>query len=152
MKVEEIKRELLQQCNNFVNQKLQTIEATIRSNQQALHSETKSSAGDKHETGRAMLQLEMEKAGQQWKDANEMHVLLSKVTIEGVSEFVRLGSLVATSMGSYFIAVSAGVISVAGESYFAISPSSPIGKLLLGKIAQQSILLHGKEIQIKEVL
>ena len=31
--------------------------------QQSLDSETKSSAGDKHETGRAMLQIDLEKAG-----------------------------------------------------------------------------------------
>ena len=51
---------------HFVNNRLQTVQDTLfHSNQKALQSETKSSAGDKHETGRAMLQLEMEKAGQQ---------------------------------------------------------------------------------------
>ena len=56
-----IKEELLKKCHQFVNNRLQNIEETISSNQTALQSETKSSAGDKHETGRAMLQLEMEK-------------------------------------------------------------------------------------------
>ena len=60
-----IKEVLFKECEDFVNKRLQTVEDIISSNQKALQSETKSSAGDKHETGRAMLQLEMEKAGQQ---------------------------------------------------------------------------------------
>ena len=60
-----IKQELFGQCQNFVNSKLDTIRQTINELQQALNSETKSSAGDKHETGRAMIQLEREKMGRQ---------------------------------------------------------------------------------------
>ena len=60
-----IKEEIFSQCKSVVNNRLQTVEAVLSSNQKALQTETKSSAGDKHETGRAMLQLEMEKAGQQ---------------------------------------------------------------------------------------
>ena len=55
------KQKLFNACKEFVQDKLSTIEKTIQSNKSALNSETKSSAGDKHETGRAMLQLEMEK-------------------------------------------------------------------------------------------
>ena len=60
-----LKEALFKQCEAFVNKRLRNIEEVISSNQKALQSETKSTAGDKHETGRAMLQLEMEKAGQQ---------------------------------------------------------------------------------------
>lgn len=59
-----LKETLFKQCVLFVNKRLQTIEEVLSSNQKALQAETKSSAGDKHETGRAMLQLEMEKASQ----------------------------------------------------------------------------------------
>ena len=37
--------------------------------QNGLQSESKSSAGDKHETGRAMLQLEAEKLGKQLQES-----------------------------------------------------------------------------------
>lgn len=152
MEVEKIKENLLAACHTFVDDKLKTIEDSINSNQKALSSETKSSAGDKHETGRAMLQLEMEKAGQQLKGVQEMKILLSKIAFDGPSEFVRLGSLVETSNGAYFIAVSAGVISLDGVSYFAVSPVSPIGKMLLGKAAKETVVFNGKEIQIKQLL
>ena len=62
-----------------MNKRAQTVEEIISSNQKALHSETKSSAGDKHETGRAMLQLEMEKASQQLEGISQMNEILSKI-------------------------------------------------------------------------
>jgi len=43
-----IKEALFNQCQSFVNKRLQTVEAVLSSNQKALQSETKSSAGDKH--------------------------------------------------------------------------------------------------------
>ena len=51
-----IKQQLYKKCQDFLNQRLETIQNTILDIQNALQSETKSSAGDKHETGRAMLQ------------------------------------------------------------------------------------------------
>ena len=57
-----LKEDLLKQCVLFVNDKLEIIETIMSENRKALEQESKSSAGDKHETGRAMLHLEMEKA------------------------------------------------------------------------------------------
>jgi len=146
------KQELYKQCQEFVNNKLQTIEHTIKSNQEGLQSETKSSAGDKHETGRAMLQLEMEKAGQQFKVVSEMKYLLDRIDIDFVSKNVRLGSLVRTSIATYFIAISAGQLTVNDEVFYAISSKSPIGRLLLGKKEKETIEFNGKQINIDAIL
>ena len=69
-----LKESLFQQCEDFVNTRLQTIQIILSSHQKTLSPETKSSAGDKHETGRAMLQLEMEKAGQQLAAVEQMQI------------------------------------------------------------------------------
>ena len=55
------KDRLLQKCTEFVSQKIKTIEHSILELRLAANSETKSSVGDKYETGRAMIQLEIEK-------------------------------------------------------------------------------------------
>ena len=52
-----IKDLLLQKCIEFVSQKIKTIEHSILELRLAASSETKSSVGDKYETGRAMIQL-----------------------------------------------------------------------------------------------
>ena len=143
-----IKEALFSQCESFVNKRLQTVEAVLSSNQKALQSETKSSAGDKHETGRAMLQLEMEKAGQQLAGITQMQVVLSKIDISKTSKNACLGSVIITAKVSYFLSISAGQLVVADKSYFAISVSSPIGKLLLGKQEKDMISFNGKTIEI----
>lgn len=142
-----LKEELYQLCVEFVDGRLNTIQQTIESNQKALTSETKSSAGDKHETGRAMLQLEMEKAGQQLQAVQQMKETLAKINLKE-SEVVSLGSLVDTNLGTYFISISAGQLSLANKMYFAISTSSPIGKLLLGKRVGESLVWNGRKINI----
>ncbi|WP_139957137.1 3-oxoacyl-ACP synthase [Flavicella sediminum] len=147
-----LKEVLYRSCKDFVTQKLYTIESTIKSNQEDLNSETKSSAGDKHETGRAMLQLEMEKAGQQLKEVQQMKLLLERVNLEENTALVRLGSVVKTNVANYFMAISSGKISVEGEAYYAISPSSPIGRLLLGKKNKESFLFQGRNFVIESLL
>ena len=147
-----LKEALFQQCVAHVNTRLQTIQTIISSHQKALSSETKSSAGDKHETGRAMLQLEMEKAGQQLAAVQQMQQTLAKINSSKPSTKIALGSVIKTSSAYYFLSISAGKLKDKETEYFAISPSSPIGKLLVGKKAEDTFTWNGKEITIDYVL
>ncbi len=146
-----IKTALFKQCEAFVNKRLQTVEKIISSNQNALQSETKSSAGDKHETGRAMLQLEMEKASQQLNGIIKMKETLSKINIKKVSEIAHLGSVVKTTKACYFLSISAGQLIIKDKTYFAISISSPIGSMLLGKKIGDIFVFNNIEQKIKEI-
>ena len=51
-------------CIDLLEIKIDVIKKKTASIEQALQSETKNTAGDKHETSRAMLQLEREQSGQ----------------------------------------------------------------------------------------
>ena len=146
-----IKEALFKQCEAFVNKRLKTVEELISSNQRALQSETKSSAGDKHETGRAMLQLEMEKAGQQLAGIRQMKEILAKIDVLKTSKNACLGSLIFTDKVRYFLSISAGQLVVADKIYFAISISSPVGKLLLGKKENEEVVFNGKTILINGI-
>ena len=146
-----IKTALFKQCEAFVNKRLQTVEEIISSNRNALQSETKSSAGDKHETGRAMLQLEIEKASQQLSGIIKMKEILSKINIENTSEVAHLGSVVKTNKACFFISISSGQLMINDKTYFAISVSSPIGSKLLGKKVGDAFIFNNIEQIIKEV-
>jgi hypothetical protein len=148
----ETKEVLFKQCEAFLKKRLQTVEAVISSNQKALQSETKSSAGDKHETGRAMLQLEMEKAGQQLAGIMQMKDTLSKLTVLKTSKNACLGSIIVTDKVCYFLSISAGQLVVADKIYFAISISSPMGTLLLGKQENEEVVFNGKIILINGII
>jgi hypothetical protein len=143
-----LKEDLLKQCVLFVNEKLDLIETIMSENRKALEQESKSSAGDKHETGRAMLHLEMEKASQQLEAAQQMKETLQRIHLNSVSKKIKLGSLITTDQGIYFLSISAGLLSIEGKSYYAISPSSPIGALLIGKEKGANIVLGSKVIKI----
>ncbi|KAB1160382.1 3-oxoacyl-ACP synthase [Tenacibaculum aiptasiae] len=146
-----IKEELFKQCVAYVNKRMKTIEEIISSNKKALQSETKSSAGDKHETGRAMLQLEMEKASQQLSGVEKMKETLSKINLERVTDVAHLGNVVITNKNAYFLSISSGQLKIADKVYFSVSVSSPIGRLLLGKKATESFVFNGNKQTIKEI-
>lgn len=148
---QKIKTQLYEACKQFLADRLNTLKARQKSIQESLQSETKSTAGDKHETGRAMLQLEREKTGNQLAALQQQLELLQKVVLEETSEFVRMGSLVETNHGLFFIAISKGLITLNQQNYFAIAPNAPIGKLLLGKQVGSSFDFNAKNYIIKEV-
>ena len=146
-----LKENLFKQCKLFVNKRLQTVEEVLSSNQKALQSETKSSAGDKHETGRAMLQLEMEKASQQLMGVNEMKIILAKIEVLKKHKIAHLGSIIETNLVNYFLSISAGKLTIHDKDYFAVSISSPIGKLLLGKKMGEQFTFNGSTIKIVKI-
>jgi len=98
-----------------------------------------------------MLQLEMEKASQQFSVISYMQEVLQKIDFQKKNEIVKLGSLIYTTKGTYFLAISVGQVNISGKDIFVISPSSPIGKLLLGKIIGEMIHFNGKQIEILEI-
>ncbi|NAS31006.1 3-oxoacyl-ACP synthase [Flavobacteriaceae bacterium R38] len=146
-----LKEALLEQCQLFVDERLKKLQKTIHDIQESLLSETKSSAGDKHETGRAMLQLEREKTGKQLAEVQKLNEMLNKIDLTITGEHIRLGSIVYTSQANYFIAISTGLLSVSNEQFFAIAPNTPIGKLLLGKKVNDDIFFNGKQIKITSI-
>jgi len=147
-----IKQHLYDFCQAFVEERILRIEKNIHGIQESLTSETKSSAGDKHETGRAMLQLDREKLGQQLAEAEKIRHTLFKVPLETNSEIVRLGSLVKTAKTNYYLSISAGEYKGKEQSVFCISAATPIGKLLLGKTVGNVVVFNTDEIEILEIV
>lgn len=146
-----LKENIFQFCEDYIQNRLLRIHNQIKEIQTSLTSETKSSAGDKHETGRAMLQLEREKLGQQLAEAEKVLQLLSKVDVSKVSTIIGLGTLVKTDGFNYFITISAGEYIDKQEKVYCISAATPIAKLLLGKSIGDKVAFNGKEIVIKEI-
>ncbi len=146
------KQHLYTKCQDVLNSRLAVLQQKISDIQNDLQSETKSTAGDKHETGRAMLQLEREKAGQQLSDIQKQFELLRKINPETKKDIVALGSVVYTSQANYFIAVSIGELKLKEQSYYAISPATPIAKLLMGKVTGDNIVFRNHKITITQII
>ncbi len=126
-----------------VTDKMQEIQREFDALQESLMTETKSSAGDKHETGRAMTQLEQEKLSRQLGETRKTLEGLRKIDPTQTNETIGFGSLVHTSRGAFFLSVGIGAVSVKKETVFCVTAGSPIGQQLLNKSAGDSIQLNG---------
>lgn len=146
-----IKEVLYQHCVTYVQDRINSIQDTLLSSQESANSETKSTAGDKHDTARAMMQLDVEQKSKQLAEAQKLTIGLSQIDVNLKPTTVQLGALVFTNVGIYFIAISIGKLDLMGISYFVISPSSPIGQALFGLKKGDSTAFNGKEISIEDI-
>ncbi len=147
-----LKKTLFQHCADHLNNNLGLFDQRKSDLLVALASESKSSAGDKHETGRAMLQLEREKLGEQLKETERKLKLLLPLENHVSTKTITIGSVVKTDQLSYYIAVSIPALEIDKTTYYCISAHSPIGKLLLGKKVGETISFNHKTSSITEVI
>jgi hypothetical protein len=149
----EIKSTLYNLCLAYVENRIATSKEAIQSAQQSAGEETKSSAGDKYETGREMIQQETNRNMAQLTEANKLKIALSQIPVGGQpSATVQAGSLVITNKGKFYIAISAGSLTYNNETYFAVSIASPIGIQLKGKSAGASFSLNNNVYIVQTVL
>jgi hypothetical protein len=145
-----LKEKLHQECLTYVQRSIDAAQQGINEAQQAAKDDTKSSAGDKYETGREMAQQASNRNMAQLHEANKLKVQLNQVPVTPAS-FVDNGSVVITDGGNFYIAISAGTVQVEGLNYYAISLASPIGQKMKGLKSGDSFNLNDKSYTIKQV-
>jgi len=119
---------------------------------QASNDDTKSSAGDKYETTREMMQQEMDRNSKLLYEAGQQKIALQQLENVESAQLVKNGSVVLTSEGNFYISISAGELNVDGQKFFAVSQASPIGKSLIGKAIGESFKFNGKEYLVQDIL
>lgn len=146
-----IKNQLLAHCWQYVDQRLANLTKAQDEVKQATFEETKSTAGDKHETGRAMMQLEQEKLSAQMADVFQLRQVLERIHLDMNKGTVGEGSLVITTQANYFICISAGKAEIDGKTYFMISPMSPVAEVLMGHKPGETVSFRGQKLGVLEV-
>ncbi len=146
------KRAVVSHLDRLLAEKLATCAEAMDSIRNAFASDTKSSAGDKHEVGRAMVQQELDKLHAQRINLLNLQEELRRVPLDRIHDRVGSGSLVRTDHGTYFIAIGLGAIEVAGGTCFAVSLASPIGRSLKDKRAGEEVVFNGKRIVIEGIV
>jgi hypothetical protein len=143
-----LKQELHQMMLTRFEEKISSLETAIRELQLSANDETKSSAGDKYETGRAMVHLEIEKLAQQLQAMTNARRFVASINVSEVADMVRPGAVVETSIGDFFYMVNAGDFTPAGNKFISISAESPLGKLLRHRSKGAEFTLNGKLVRI----
>jgi len=147
----DLKQQLHQLCLAFVKQRIANAQQVIRFAQEGAGEETKSSAGDKYETSREMMQQEKNRAMGQLTEANKLMVALQHIGFKSQPVKVSEGSIVNTSKGNFYIAISAGALQVNDRQYFAVSAASPIGSKMMGLKAGDQFEMNGRQYVINQL-
>lgn len=147
----ETKKQICTYLQKMLSEKAEMAIQAIESAKESRNKDTKSSAGDKYETGRAMMQIEIEKNEVQLSKAMNLQKEISKIDLIKKYSEVEFGSLLQTNHGLYFISIGLGKIVVDSENYFAISLASPIGLVLRGKTIGDEVPFQGRNYIIQDI-
>ena len=145
------KQKLIQACSDYLKDKINSLNTIINEVSESSNSESKSSAGDKHETSKVMMQLEIEKLGTQLKEAEGQLAEFEKINFNKIFQSIEQGSLVETNKGYFLIASSIGKITIDDKSVFVISSKSPLAIAFLGKQQQDKIRFNSVEYIINMI-
>lgn len=135
-----------------MEQRINSAKASMEAVQEAANEETKSSAGDKYETGRAMMQQEQDKAAGQLMEALKLKKVLDQLNPDREQPAVGMGSLVKTSLGNFYISASIGQLSMEGIDYMIISPVAPLAQQLAGLKAGEELNFNGRKFKVEQVI
>ncbi len=116
-----------------IEQKIQSATQSWNEANESVLAETKGSVGDKHETGRAMAQLEVEKASKILNETKQMSSIIQLLEPEKSRIKAELGALIKTDLGLFYLSTGIGKIEIENQTVFCIGMNSPIGKSMLNK-------------------
>jgi len=152
MAAQQLKQILYELCKKYIADGMTAASQAIADAREAADDDTKSSAGDKFETAREMMQQDIDLNTGHLNELQKLKAVLDQVDPANHSDVIQPGSIVHTSQGNYFIAISIGKLVANDSSYYAISASAPLAMKLMGHQAGDTVHFNEKDFRIKEVL
>lgn len=146
-----VKSQLFNEIKEQLDTKITSLQAEITSAKESRDADTKSSAGDKYETGREMMQAEIDKNQAQLSKTQLLKNELLRLDPNKKQHIAEYGSLVTTTQGIFYIALGIGKTTVGNESYFVISLASPIGQILRNKRVGQKAVFNNKPLKVTKI-
>jgi transcription elongation GreA/GreB family factor len=146
-----LKQQLYALCREYIDRGMSAAQQAIADARDAMANETKSSAGDKYETSREMMQQEIDLNTMRLSEAQKLKAALDMIDPEAHHAIIGAGSLVYTSQGNYYVSISIGKLVVEGVTYYALSSSAPLGNKLMGLKAGDVFSFNGKDITVTQV-
>jgi hypothetical protein len=125
------KENVYHQCAAIIQNKISLLQKQLHDLTDSAGNETKRTAGDKHETALAMLQIEQENNSRQLQDALQQKAILEKIDPSLQTLQAVRGSIITTNKGIFFLSLGLGKITIEEKTVIALSPESPLGNLLL---------------------
>ncbi len=146
------KKDIVEELTLILNKKIEALTNSICDAKESQANDTKSSAGDKFETGREMIQIEIAKQESQRFATQKLLIDLQQISLEKICSKAEFGSLVKTDKNTFFLSVPYGQVSVKNCNILAISLASPFGKELHNKKVGDSFLFQNNTHKITSIL
>ena len=146
-----LKQKIYNHYLQVINDKVKSLQKILADLKESGTNETKSTAGDKHETALAMLQIEQANVRSQLKEVLEQKSTLEKINPALSPASIVNGSLVKTNRGYLFMSVALGKAVVDGTTVIALSQQSPLGKLLMGLKEGGSTVINSNSYVIESI-
>jgi len=150
--MKKIKRILFDHCESYIRERIETATQALSDNREALLQDSKSSAGDKFETTREMLQQEIIRNESLLEETKTMQASLGQIDLEQPFTDIQNGCLVKTNLGVFFLAMALGKTTHQHKDYFIISINSPLGVAFRGKRAGDQVSFNGMHYKIEEIV
>ena len=147
-----LKDKLLNEIIIFLKKKILIIENELNILTEEKNDISKSSAGDKFETSRAIMQIEHDKLNNQLIQKNNQLKKIELLDKKKKYKSVNYGCLVITNTNNYLISMGLGQYIIDDHSVYAISLSSPIGKILLDKKKGDSFIFNNNTEKIIDII
>jgi hypothetical protein len=145
------KEELISACRDILQKRVNEYKKEMDALQQDLQHESKSTAGDKHETGRAMLHLEAEKCSSRLRESEELLMHWDRIDFSTKYSEVLPGALIITNYGIFLYSVGAGKILLNHLTVYLLSSSSPLIKSLNGKMKGDNVTVQQQTYKIESI-
>lgn len=129
----DLKQRLWTKMDLQLDDKIVSLKSTLSLISESKNTQTKSSAGDKYETSRAMMQMELDKIEWQLNNLTHLKTILNQIDPKCRKDKIELGTIVSTDRGNYFISIGLGKIFIDKNIVYTISKDSPMGKFLWSK-------------------
>ena len=146
------KIQIINICQEHLTKKMAIINQALQQTQASSNDDTKSSAGDKHETSRAMAHIENERLAKQLSVLIQQNESLNIINPEIKNKKIALGSFVKTKTINLFISTGLGKIIDSKIEFYAISSNSPVAINLLGKTIGEEFKMGNNTLTITEII
>lgn len=143
-----LKQKLLDEMHVSIRNRIDASSKILDEIQQSIDAESQSTAGDKHDTSRELMQQERNKAAQNLQNQVNLDVLLLKLKNIKDSDEITFGSLVSTSIGLLFIGLPLGKIKFNEAEVLCVSGNSPIAQNLVGARVGSIVPVNGQQIEV----
>lgn len=135
----------------LANEKVQHLLKVLEDLKETGSNETKRTAGDKHETALAMLQIEQEQKRSQLKEAKLQQAAIENIHSSITTTSIVNGSLIKTNKGYFYMSAALGRANIDNISVIALSAQSPLGRQLSGLSIGGVAVFNNTRYQVEHI-